>query len=76
MENHAFLTFPVRPLVEDVVFIFRTLFGQRGLLESFDLVHVLCKAVLPVFFVFLPLHLNLTEPKVEENQDSKIDFHI
>ena len=57
VEDLAFLTFPIRPLVEDVVFVFGTLFGQRSLLEPFDLVQVLCEAVLAVLLVILPLHL-------------------
>ena len=63
VENFAFLTFPIRPLVEDVVFVFGTLFGQGRFLEPFDLVEVLGEAVLAVLLVFLPLHLNLTEPE-------------
>ena len=51
------LTFTVGPLVEDMVFVFGTLFGQRSLLEPFDLVQVLCEAVLAVLLVNLPLHL-------------------
>ena len=61
--DFKFLTFPVRPLVEDVVLIFGTLFGQGRLLEPFDFVEVLREAVLPVFLIQLPLHFNLTEPK-------------
>ena len=45
-----------------MVFVFGTLFGQRSLLEPFDLVQVLCEAVLAVLLVNLPLHLQLTEP--------------
>ena len=41
VENFVFLTFPIRPLVEDVVFVFGTLFGQGRLLKPFDLVEVL-----------------------------------
>ena len=63
VEDLAFLTFPVRPLVEDVVFVFGTLFGQGRLLEPFDLIEVLGEAVLAVLLVLLPLHLNLTEPE-------------
>ena len=66
VKDFTFLTFPVRPLIEDVIFIFRTLFGQGSLLEAFDLVDVLSEAVLAVLLVFLPLHLLLTEPKVTE----------
>ena len=40
-----------------MVFVFGTLFGQRSLLEPFDLVQVLCEAVLAVLLVNLPLHL-------------------
>ena len=61
-----FLTFTVGPLIEDVVFILWTLLGQRRLLEAFDLVDVLCEAVLAMFFVHFPLHLNLTEPGIAE----------
>ena len=61
-----FLTFTVGPLIEDVVFILWTLLGQRGLLEPFDLVDVLRKAVLAMFFVHFPLHLNLAEPGMAE----------
>ena len=60
------LTFTVRPLIEDVVFIFWTLLGQRGLLEAFDLVEILREAVLAMFFVHFPLHLNLAEPGIAE----------
>lgn len=45
-----------------MVFILWTLLGQRGLLEAFDLVEILCEAVLAMFFVHFPLHLNLAEP--------------
>jgi len=45
-----------------VVLILWTLLGQRSLLEAFDLVDVLREAVLAMFFVHFPLHLNLAEP--------------
>ena len=60
------LTFTVGPLIEDVVFILWTLLGQRGLLEAFDLVEILREAVLAMFFVHFPLHLNLAEPGMAE----------
>ena len=71
VEYLAFLTFPIRPLVEDVVFVFGTLFGQGRLLKPFDLVEVLGETVLAVLLVFLPLHLNLTEPKEKEIQNEQ-----
>ena len=49
-----------------MVFIFWTLLGQRSLLEAFDLVDVLREAVLAMFFVHFPLHLNLAEPGIAE----------
>ena len=49
-----------------MVFILWTLLGQRGLLEAFDLVEILCEAVLAMFFVHFPLHLNLAEPGIAE----------
>ena len=49
-----------------MVFILWTLLGQRGLLEAFDLVDVLREAVLAMFFVHFPLHLNLAEPGIAE----------
>ena len=61
-----FLTFTVGPLIEDMVFILWTLLGQRSLLEAFDLVDVLREAVLAMFFVHFPLHLNLAEPGIAE----------
>ena len=56
------LTFTVGPLIENMVLILWTLLGQRSLLEAFDLVDVLREAVLAMFFVHFPLHLNLAEP--------------
>ena len=49
-----------------MVFILWTLLGQRSLLEAFDLVDVLREAVLAMFFVHFPLHLNLAEPGMAE----------
>ena len=60
------LTFTVRPLIENMVFILWTLLGQRSLLEAFDLVDILREAVLAMFFVHFPLHLNLAEPGIAE----------
>ena len=49
-----------------MVFIFWTLLWQRSLLEAFDLVEILREAVLAMFLVHFPLHLNLTEPGIAE----------
>ena len=61
-----FLTFTVGPLIENMVLILWTLLGQRRLLEAFDLVEILREAVLAMFFVHFPLHLNLAEPGIAE----------